>query len=110
MNTLPYSCREAVLIAWKLLSAVSSPQAQTTYPQQWRFYGDRMGHIAEYHGINYDMLAFEETEQVSVDYVDDYLSNNSDITHVAVVHCETTTGILNPLKEIAHIVKLHNKS
>lgn len=24
-------------------------------------YGDRMGHIAEYHGINYDMLAFEET-------------------------------------------------
>ena len=23
-NTLPYSCREAVLIAWKLLSAVSS--------------------------------------------------------------------------------------
>lgn len=55
------------------------------------------------------MLAFEETEQVSVDYVDDYLSNNSDITHVAVVHCETTTGILNPLKEIAHIVKLHNK-
>ena len=72
-------------------------------------YGDRMGHIAEYHGINYDMLAFEETEQVSVDYVDDYLSNNSDITHVAVVHCETTTGILNPLKEIAHIVKLHNK-
>ena len=68
-----------------------------------------MGHIAEYHGINYDMLAFEETEQVSVDYVDDYLSNNSDITHVAVVHCETTTGILNPLKEIAHIVKLHNK-
>ena len=39
-------------------------------------YGDRMGHIAEYHGINYDMLAFEENEQVSVDYVDDYLSNN----------------------------------
>lgn len=72
-------------------------------------YGDRMGHIAEYHGINYDMLAFEEIEQISVDYVDDYLSNNSDITHVAVVHCETTTGILNPLKEIAHIVKLHNK-
>ena len=27
-------------------------------------YGDRMGNIAEYHGINYDMLAFDETEQV----------------------------------------------
>ena len=25
-------------------------------------YGDRMGNIAEYHGMNYDMLAFDETE------------------------------------------------
>ena len=72
-------------------------------------YGDRMGNIAEYHGISYDMLAFDETEQVSVSYVDDYLSHNAEITHVAVVHCETTTGVLNPLKEIAHLVKMHGK-
>ena len=72
-------------------------------------YGDRMGNIAEYHGINYDMLAFDETEQVSVEYVDDYLAHNAEITHVAIVHCETTTGVLNPLKEIAHIVKMHGK-
>ena len=72
-------------------------------------YGDRMGNIAEYYHLDYDMLAFEETEQVSVEYVDDYLSNNSDITHVAFVHCETTTGILNPIKELAHIVKMHGK-
>lgn len=72
-------------------------------------YGERMGNIAEYHGMNYDMLAFDETEQVSVEYVDDYLAHNAEITHVAVVHCETTTGILNPLKEIAHMVKMHGK-
>lgn len=72
-------------------------------------YGDRMGNIAEYHGINYDMLAFDETEQVSVNYVDDYLAHNADITHVAIVHCETTTGILNPLEEIAHLVKMYGK-
>ena len=47
--------------------------------------------------------------QVSVEYVDDYLAHNAEITHVAVVHCETTTGILNPLKEIAHMVKMHGK-
>ena len=64
-------------------------------------YGDRMGNIAEYHGISYDMLAFDETEQVSVSYVDDYLSHNAEITHV--------TGVLNPLKEIAHLVKMHGK-
>lgn len=68
-----------------------------------------MGNIAEYYHLDYDMLAFEETEQVSVEYVDDYLSNNSDITHVAFVHCETTTGILNPIKELSHIVKMHGK-
>ncbi len=72
-------------------------------------YGDRMGNIAEYYHLDYDMLAFEETEQVSVEYVDDYLSNNSDITHVAFVHCETTTGILNPIKELSHVVKMHGK-
>ena len=55
------------------------------------------------------MLAFDETEQVSVSYVDDYLAHNAEITHVSVVHCETTTGVLNPLKEIAHIVKMHGK-
>lgn len=72
-------------------------------------YGDRMGNIAEHHGIRYDMLAFDETEQVSVTYVDDYLAHNADITHVAVVHCETTTGVLNPLKDIAHLVKMYGK-
>lgn len=72
-------------------------------------YGDRMGNIAEYHGISYDMLAFDETEQVSVDYLDDYLAHNAVITHVAVVHCETTTGILNPLEKIAHVVKMYGK-
>ena len=72
-------------------------------------YGDRMGHIAEYHGIAYDMLSFDETEQVSTEYVDDYLSHNAEITHVAIVHCETTTGILPPLEQVAHIVKMHGK-
>ncbi len=72
-------------------------------------YGDRMGNISEYHGISYDLLAFEEIEQVSANYLDDYLAHNAEITHVAVVHCETTTGVLNPLKEIAHIVKMHGK-
>ena len=72
-------------------------------------YGDRMGNIAEYYHLDYDMLACEETEQVSVEYVADDLSNNSDITHVAFVHCETTTGILNPIKELSHVVKMHGK-
>lgn len=72
-------------------------------------YGDRMGKIAGYYHINYELLAFDETEPVAVGNVDEFLSGHPDITHVAFVHCETTTGILNPLKELAHVVKKHGK-
>lgn len=33
------------------------------------------------------------------------LNTDPSISHIAVVHCETTTGILNPLAEIAAVVK-----
>jgi 2-aminoethylphosphonate-pyruvate transaminase len=32
-----------------------------------------------------------------------------DVTHVAVVHCETTTGILNPIEAIGRIVRERSK-
>ena len=108
-NTLPSFYREAEPIAWRpVLGATITPKDKLLICSNGA-YGDRMGNIAEYYHLDYDMLAFEETEQVSVEYVDDYLSNNSDITHVAFVHCETTTGILNPIKELSHIVKMHGK-
>ncbi|MFZ6775164.1 aminotransferase class V-fold PLP-dependent enzyme, partial [Undibacterium sp. SXout7W] len=35
---------------------------------------------------------------------------DSDITHVAIVHCETTTGMMNPIEDIAKLAKQHNKT
>lgn len=72
-------------------------------------YGDRMGKIAEYHSIAFELKKFDETEQVSPEYVEEYLAGHPEITHVAMVHCETTTGILNPLKEVATTVKKHGR-
>ena len=72
-------------------------------------YGNRMGVIADRHGIAYDMVAFEETMQVDPEVVEKNLSRHGDVTHVAFVHCETTTGILNPLPELARVVKAHGK-
>lgn len=72
-------------------------------------YGNRMGVIADRQGISYDMLAFDETMQVDPEAVERYLSRHSDVTHVAFVHCETTTGVLNPLERLAHIVKSYGK-
>lgn len=72
-------------------------------------YGRRMVQIAERLKIHYICLDCEETSAPSLHRIDQQLKTGEGITHVAVVHCETTTGILNPLKEIARLVKQHNK-
>ncbi len=73
-------------------------------------YGKRMGQIADYYHINSHVLRFEETQPVNPVRIDEYLTAHPDVTHVSVVHCETTTGVLNPLKEIADVVKKHGKT
>ncbi len=42
--------------------------------------------------------------------IDDLLTADKGITHVFVVHCETTSGILNPVEQIAKIVETHGRS
>lgn len=72
-------------------------------------YGKRMGVIADYYGINHFLMKFEETQQVSPQMIDAYLREHPEVTHVSVVHCETTTGVLNPLQAVAEVVKRHGK-
>lgn len=72
-------------------------------------YGKRMGVIAEYYHINHHLLKFEETQTIDPQEIEKYLNQHLEVTHVSVVHCETTTGILNPLEDIAKVVKRHNK-
>ena len=72
-------------------------------------YGKRMGTIAEYYKLNCHVMRFEETEAVDPKTIDEYLTSHPEVTHVSVVHCETTTGVLNPLAEIAAVVKRHGK-
>lgn len=73
-------------------------------------YGKRMGVIADYIGIDYRLLSFDETSQADPSKIDSYLNEHPEVTHVSVVHCETTTGILNPLEDIARVVKGHGKT
>lgn len=72
-------------------------------------YGKRMGTIAEYYKLNCHVMRFEETEAVDPKTLDEYLTSHPEVTHVSVVHCETTTGVLNPLAEISAVVKRHGK-
>lgn len=68
-------------------------------------YGRRMGQMAEYYGLNSHVLTFDETEAVDPASIAAYLAAHAEVTHVSVVHCETTTGVLNPLSDIAKVVK-----
>ncbi|NNE90836.1 MAG: 2-aminoethylphosphonate--pyruvate transaminase [Verrucomicrobiales bacterium] len=73
-------------------------------------YGRRMVQIAECLGIDVDLLEFPETENPDETLIENRLAGDDSITHVAVVHCETTTGILNPLNSISELVARHGKS
>ncbi|MDR2753636.1 MAG: 2-aminoethylphosphonate--pyruvate transaminase [Oscillospiraceae bacterium] len=72
-------------------------------------YGKRMVQIAKVLQINYIEYALPEIEAPDPERVATLLAENPDITHVALVHCETTTGMLNPLEEIAYVVKSRGK-
>jgi len=55
---------------------------------------------------------FETADDVTITGadVDRLLAKDSSITHVGLIHCETSTGILNPLPEIAAVVARHKRA
>ena len=69
-------------------------------------YGRRIAQTARVHGIALDVLEVAENRKFTPALVADSLSPAMGITHVAVVHCETTSGMLNQVEEIGHVV--HN--
>jgi len=72
-------------------------------------YGERIATISTKLKIDTVVLNSGETSPPDVHLLNKKLKEDPDITHVAVVHCETTTGMLNPLEEISNIVKKHDK-
>src|SRR5205814_2121204 len=68
-------------------------------------YGERMAQMASCLKIDTTVVRSPEHQAPKLDELHRVLANDSRITHVAVVHCETTTGILNPIQEIGRIVK-----
>ena len=72
-------------------------------------YGERMARIAGVLKIEHRVLRCGEAEAPDPNELDAALAGDRDITHVALVHCETTTGILNPLEAIGRIVAAHQR-
>ena len=72
-------------------------------------YGKRMVKILEYLGRDYSIIETPEDTPPSLKDLDAQLSKDKRFSHVLAVHCETTSGILNPLNEIGAIVSKHNR-
>jgi 2-aminoethylphosphonate-pyruvate transaminase len=67
-------------------------------------YGRRIAQMARVHGIESVILEVPENRKISPAAVAERLAAAPPVTHVAVVHCETTTGILNPIEAIGEEV------
>jgi 2-aminoethylphosphonate-pyruvate transaminase len=67
-------------------------------------YGRRIAQTARVHGIALDVLEVAENKKFTSEIVAKHLASATGITHVAIVHCETTSGILNQVEEIGHVV------
>lgn len=73
-------------------------------------YGERIGQIAEHISLNHVIYNNEYDEHPDMDKVKEILDKDTEITHIAMVHCETTTGILNPIEDLSVIAKEYNKT
>lgn len=64
-------------------------------------YGRRMADICRTAGLAHDVHEMPEDQPVDPAALRALLGARSDLSRVAVVHCETTSGLLNPIEQIA---------
>jgi len=72
-------------------------------------YCARIVKILKYLGRAHSAIDIAEDKQATAAMVEGAFKMDPAITHVAQVHCETGTGILNPLPEIAAACARHGK-
>jgi 2-aminoethylphosphonate-pyruvate transaminase len=72
-------------------------------------YGERIVQMLTHARIAHTVLRTPEDTPADSAALDACLAVDPAVTHVAVVHCETTTGILNPLEAVGRVVKRHGK-
>ncbi len=73
-------------------------------------YGDRIAKMAEVHHIPVATVRAAEDQPIDPAAVEQALTADPAITDVAIVHCETTSGIINPIEAIGRITRQHGKT
>jgi 2-aminoethylphosphonate-pyruvate transaminase len=72
-------------------------------------YGARMVRMAQIHGRAVVTLETPENRPNDPAELERALAADPAISHVAAVHCETTSGILNPIAAIAEVTARHGR-
>ena len=68
-------------------------------------YGERIVKMTHMLGIDTRVLRYAENTPLDVAEVRQVLAEDPGITNVSTVHCETTTGLLNPVEELGAVVR-----
>jgi len=72
------------------------------------FYGERLTYIAQTHDIDHVVLHHEWGEEIDLEKLEGELQYHEELSHIAVVHHETTTGRLNNIDAIAKLYQHHS--
>lgn len=72
-------------------------------------YGERMEDIAKHSRIDYTIYNEHYNKVPDAKKIGDILDKDPKITHVSMVHSETTSGILNDIESVARVVKERGK-
>lgn len=73
-------------------------------------YGKRIVQIAERLAIPHVEIKQSEVEPADLAMIEERLAGMPEITHVAMVHCETTTGMLNPAERVGQLAREYGKT
>lgn len=73
-------------------------------------YGERIVKIAKSIGLHYKQYSVAYNEYPDEAELRCILDEDQQITHIVMVHCETTTGILNPIKMVSNLSKVYQKT
>jgi 2-aminoethylphosphonate-pyruvate transaminase len=93
--------------AVEAMLASFAPRASSTLVLTNGVYGERMASMLAAHQRPHHVVQAAWGEAIDLDLVSKELDMRTDITHVAVVHHETTTGRLNDLSKLSELCGEH---
>lgn len=92
-----------------VISSVIGPQDKLLIASNGA-YGERIVDMARVHGIAHQVYSVPYNEIPKAEMIAETLQRDPAITHVAVVHSETTSGILNDIESIGQVCRRYGRT